>query len=108
MLGLLKARMSHESYAIIFYGGIVERFTAEIVKAQLEKLLKVDVNKSAALLSGNQIVLKQISDRDAAKKCGKPLGADITTTVVKANAATAAPAKPTASVLQKAEPLDFK
>ena len=108
MLGLLKARMSHESYAIIFYGGIVERFTAEIVQAQLEKLLKVDVNKSAALLSGNQIVLKQISDRDAAKKCGNPLGADITTTVVKANAATAAPAKPTASVLQKAEPLDFK
>ena len=64
--------MSHESYAIIFYGGIVERFTAEIVQAQLEKLLKVDVNKFAALLSGNQVVLKQISDRDAAKNVANP------------------------------------
>jgi len=37
-----------------------------MVKAQLEKLLKVDVNKAAAFFFGKKIVLKKTNDRDEA------------------------------------------
>ena len=64
--------MSQETYAIIFDGEIVEGFTVETVKAQLEKLPKVDINKASALFFGKQIVLKKVTDRAAAKNTANP------------------------------------
>ena len=64
--------MSQETYAVIFDGEIVEGFTVETVKAQLEKLPKVDINKASALFSGKQIVLKKLTDRAAAKNAANP------------------------------------
>ena len=64
--------MSQETYAAIFDGEIVEGFTVETVKAQLEKLLKVVINKASALFSGKKIVLKKVTDRAAAKNTANP------------------------------------
>ena len=65
--------MSQETYAIIFDDEIVEGFTVETVKAQLEKPPKVDINKASALFSGKQIVLKKVTYRAAAKIRQTPL-----------------------------------
>jgi len=79
--------MSGEIYAIVFKGAIVEGFTADAVKSQLAKLLKTDIEKTAALFSGKQIVLKKTTDRAEATRYGKALrkvGADVGIRVVKA------------------------
>ena len=83
--------MSHENYSVIFDGEIVEGSTVETVKAQLEKLTKVDMNKASALFSGKKILLKKVTDRAAAKKYGKTLDADVITRVIKTDTTTAAP-----------------
>ncbi len=79
--------MSGEIYAIVFKGAIVEGFTADAVKSQLAKILKIDIKKTAALFSGKQIVLKKTTDRAEATRYGKALrkvGADVGIRVVKA------------------------
>ena len=79
--------MSGEIYAIVFKGAIVEGSTADAVKSQLAKLLKTDIEKTAALFSGKQIVLKKTTDRAEATRYGKALrkvGADVGIRVVKA------------------------
>lgn len=79
--------MSGEIYAIVFKGAIVEGFTADAVKSQLAKILKTDIEKTAALFSGKQIVLKKTTDRAEAARYGKALrkvGADVGIRVVKA------------------------
>ena len=79
--------MSGEIYAIVFKGAIVEGFTADAVKSQLAKLLKTDIEKTAALFSGKQIVLKKTTDQAEATRYGKALrkvGADVGIRVVKA------------------------
>ena len=79
--------MSSETYAILFKGGVVDGHDPAAVQAQLARLLKLDPQKTKALFSGKQIILKKTADKAEAAKYGKALkkaGADVKIRVIQA------------------------
>ena len=111
--------MSSETYAILFKGGVVDGHDPAAVQAQLAKLLKLNPQKTKALFSGKQIILKKTADKTEAAKYGKALkkaGADVKIRVIQAEAGVASnpieskhvatepgPAQPEAPVAETAE-----
>ena len=65
--------MSSETYAILFKGGVVDGHDPAAVQAQLARLLKLNPQKTKALFSGKQIILKKTADKAEAAKYGKAL-----------------------------------
>ena len=84
--------MSSETYAILFKGGVVDGHDPAAVQAQLAKLLKLNPQKTKALFSGKQIILKKTADKAEAAKYGKALkkaGADVKIRVIQTEAGVA-------------------
>ena len=111
--------MSSETYAILFKGGVVDGHDPAAVQAQLARLLKLNPQKTKALFSGKQIILRKTADKAEAAKYGKALkeaGADVKIKVIQAEAGVASnpieskhvatepgPAQPEAPVAETAE-----